>query len=438
MPVTWLPTLAQSAGGRVPSSSDLMLPDNSAGKSAPDESPDDRKPGQRSKYVEALAAVLGQPTSAQLINQSEQRVEPGSRAFGRQQRLEQAGAQITRADQGFKQALRAAREQQTHPEPADAATPTAAKPSTQTTSVATAAANESAMSETSAATRPTTPTATVNTTQTNGAQTPGTATVPTAASTAQSAPSATSTVSASTAPAGNPTTTAKIDPVAPANMTASIAPVASAAPSGAASSTTGTTSSAPSSSAAPISGISSTGAKSGESNTASTAAKEIAQAEPDPDSDRARTIDRIVQLVRSRSLGEKTSATLRLDPPNLGTLKLHMDLDHDQLTLRMEPETITAQELLTKHMDQLRSSLEAGGIQLVQVQIVPPTQPMDGRDAQAFNNTLTHGGRQGGEATSERRSRRSSEAAALDGPGMSAGGPQVFSSAAESRVNLVA
>lgn len=80
-------------------------------------------------------------------------------------------------------------------------------------------------------------------------------------------------------------------------------------------------------------------------------------------------IQRILRLFHTRLGTERSVATLRLDPPELGMIRLHMDLRHDRLALGVETQTAAAQRLLSKQLDALRENLEASGVQLERVEI---------------------------------------------------------------------
>lgn len=84
-------------------------------------------------------------------------------------------------------------------------------------------------------------------------------------------------------------------------------------------------------------------------------------------------IERIVRLVRSRISGERAHAVLRLDPPELGRLRLHMDLRGTALALRVDTSTEVAHRLLCEDVGKLRDGLDAAGIQLERIEIRPPT-----------------------------------------------------------------
>ena len=107
-------------------------------------------------------------------------------------------------------------------------------------------------------------------------------------------------------------------------------------------------------------------------------------------------IARIVRLIQTRIDKDRSVATLRLDPPELGTVRMHMDLRQDQLALRIDADSPAARDLLLRDMDALRKSLEAAGIQLDRVEVRVPEAAPAGLDSQAAQqqgmNAATDGG----------------------------------------------
>ena len=81
------------------------------------------------------------------------------------------------------------------------------------------------------------------------------------------------------------------------------------------------------------------------------------------------TIERIVRLMQSRVGREHSVATLRLDPPELGMIRLHMHLRAEQVSLRVEASTPAARRLLLDDLDALRRGLEAAGLRLESVDV---------------------------------------------------------------------
>ncbi len=88
-------------------------------------------------------------------------------------------------------------------------------------------------------------------------------------------------------------------------------------------------------------------------------------------------IERIVRLLRSELGRERSRATLRLDPPELGTIRMHIDLQKDRLLLRVDTQSDVAHRLLTEDVEALRAALAQSGIHLEKAEIRPPPQPFD-------------------------------------------------------------
>jgi hypothetical protein len=87
---------------------------------------------------------------------------------------------------------------------------------------------------------------------------------------------------------------------------------------------------------------------------------------------RTANIERIVRIIAQRIGGERSHTVMRLDPPELGSLRLQMDLRGEALTLRIDTSTHVAHRLLTDDAEQLRQGLEAAGIRLERIDIRPP------------------------------------------------------------------
>jgi flagellar hook-length control protein FliK len=89
-----------------------------------------------------------------------------------------------------------------------------------------------------------------------------------------------------------------------------------------------------------------------------------------PDVDTSSNLDRLVQVLRS-NLGQRQSQiTVRLDPPDLGKMKVDVKLVNNNLNLSIVTETKEAAETLTNRMDTLKQNLEQNGISLGKVEVV--------------------------------------------------------------------
>lgn len=106
-----------------------------------------------------------------------------------------------------------------------------------------------------------------------------------------------------------------------------------------------------------------------------------AQAEADPTGNSDANVERILRFVRTRIGKGHSVATLRLDPPELGTVRLRMELRDSDLSLSIDTQSDAARRLLTEHLDALRRNLEASGIHLDRVDISVPTATNDTHDA---------------------------------------------------------
>lgn len=89
--------------------------------------------------------------------------------------------------------------------------------------------------------------------------------------------------------------------------------------------------------------------------------------------DRTANIERIVRMIAQRIRGERSHTVMRLDPPELGSVRLQMDLKRELLALRIDTSTHVAHRLLSADVDRLRQGLEASGIQLERIEVRPPT-----------------------------------------------------------------
>lgn len=93
-------------------------------------------------------------------------------------------------------------------------------------------------------------------------------------------------------------------------------------------------------------------------------------------------VDRVLRILHSRIGKGRSITTIRLDPPELGMLRIRMDLRNDQLFVEAQTETPAARKLLTEHVDALRKGLESGGVHLERFEVRGPTVVDEPSDAQ--------------------------------------------------------
>jgi flagellar hook-length control protein FliK len=145
--------------------------------------------------------------------------------------------------------------------------------------------------------------------------------------------------------------------------------------------------------------------------------------------------ERILRVLRAQMSQNRSHTTLQLDPPELGKIRLHLDLRADALALRVEPQTHLAYRLLSEHVDSLRDGLHATGVHLEHVEIRPP----EANAAPEGLNLPPHsgGGNAGGGAEAETdHPQHSGTDSPAAGPSQSAAREASLEPSAEPRVNV--
>ena len=85
--------------------------------------------------------------------------------------------------------------------------------------------------------------------------------------------------------------------------------------------------------------------------------------------DMQQTVDRIVKGARSAVSRNSSLLQIRLEPPELGTLRVQIRNGTDGLHLQLQATNQRAHELLQKHSSDLHTALEAQGFQTNQIEI---------------------------------------------------------------------
>lgn len=116
-------------------------------------------------------------------------------------------------------------------------------------------------------------------------------------------------------------------------------------------------------------------------------------------------VERLLRFVSRHRGDSKTTATMRLEPAELGKIRIKMDWQGSRLTLRISAENDVAQRLLNQDVDALRRGLQAAGIQLERAEVRPMTQsdpqPVS---QQQFQHTSTGDGQTNSSQTSAEQS----------------------------------
>lgn len=101
-------------------------------------------------------------------------------------------------------------------------------------------------------------------------------------------------------------------------------------------------------------------------------------------------VERIVRELRTRVTQDRASASLRLDPPELGQIRMRMELEGDQMRLLIETQTHLAHHVLRETLDGLRAELAACGIQLAEVELRAPQPLPDDGSSGGFEGASGH------------------------------------------------
>ncbi len=104
-------------------------------------------------------------------------------------------------------------------------------------------------------------------------------------------------------------------------------------------------------------------------------------------------LERVLRVIRMQLARDRSSATIRLDPAELGQLRVKLELSGSHLALDVETERDAARRLLADQLETLRRGLEASGIVLrrVDVRVVDPT-PQNDPSGSANGGAAWHAG----------------------------------------------
>jgi flagellar hook-length control protein FliK len=297
---------------------------------------EDKLRHRESVQQELAAQAAAAPRPSEQIFKAERDLAPGSHAARDQQLHEQVQERASQKTSGFRQVLAEASGRGSAERP-----PSTPRPSTPASSTDAPAAPASKPAE---ATEPSTPTAATR----PGATTPASASASNARPAAAQATVTPSPMRMVSLAANNP---ASIRVPAIASPAASMRAGTGPRPAGANPAAAVASRTAPANAKATL--------------------RQPAAAEPEPRTDDT-NLERIVRFIQTRIGKERSSATLRLEPPELGTIRLRMELRDQQLSLEVQTRTAAARQLLTDQVETLRRSLEATGIHLDRVDIRAP------------------------------------------------------------------
>jgi len=103
--------------------------------------------------------------------------------------------------------------------------------------------------------------------------------------------------------------------------------------------------------------------------------------------DRQENVDRIVRAARTAQARGASRIQIRLEPPELGTLRIEIKQSSDGLNLQLQATNLKAQQILQQSSNELRAALEAQGLQPRQIDI---QLRLDLRNDQTPNQQQNH------------------------------------------------
>jgi flagellar hook-length control protein FliK len=149
-----------------------------------------------------------------------------------------------------------------------------------------------------------------------------------------------------------------------------------------------------------------------------------------PNSQAADTMDQIVLGLKGKLDARTGKAEIRLDPPNLGAMKVSVTLENGQLTAEFQSPSSVVRDLLRGNIEKLKTVLEGQGVTVDRLAVsAPPDTGNPNQNPQASFGSATHDGRSAGQHTQDPRSNQG-----RSGDGFA----RLFTQAQEAPLDLVA
>lgn len=126
-----------------------------------------------------------------------------------------------------------------------------------------------------------------------------------------------------------------------------------------------------------------------------TSAENARAAQDPPPVDRQQLLDQVMSGLRTKIDARNGQADIRLDPPNLGTLRVRIQLDNGIVSAQFYSDHSVVRGLLSENMDKLRSVLQSQGIAVDRL-VVPAPANNAGVPASNLANSTGGDGRSAG------------------------------------------
>jgi flagellar hook-length control protein FliK len=133
-------------------------------------------------------------------------------------------------------------------------------------------------------------------------------------------------------------------------------------------------------------------------------------AQESPRSEAPELLDQVVLGIKGKLDARTGKAEIRMDPPNLGTVKVSVSLDQGLLTAQFHSESDVVRNLLRDNLEKLKTVLESQGVTVDRLAV---SAPADAKQAgqqgqQAGFGSAAHDGRSAGQNQQDARSRQRS------------------------------
>lgn len=102
-------------------------------------------------------------------------------------------------------------------------------------------------------------------------------------------------------------------------------------------------------------------------------------------------MDRVAQAVQTSS-NNRQQVTLRLTPPELGTLQIEIAIDNGTVSARLETQTASARRILTENLPQLKEALAQHGATVERVEVFLADNSPNDRGGETGNHFTQQGG----------------------------------------------
>ncbi len=106
-------------------------------------------------------------------------------------------------------------------------------------------------------------------------------------------------------------------------------------------------------------------------------------------------VAKAVRVVSHSPASGRTTMTVRLDPPSLGSVRVHVQVVDGQMTATLGTSSEVARQLVNGSLDQLRTSLERSGVTLDRVVVTRMAPAGESAGSNARDGDANQSGRQG-------------------------------------------